>query len=54
MSAVEHRVIIVYDTGDANKYLNDGWLVKSVTPQWVSGHDTIVGGFLVVLERSKF
>jgi hypothetical protein len=50
---MEHRVIIADNTYDVNILLRDGWLVKSVTAQFVAtgSGSHLNGKFCFVLER---
>jgi hypothetical protein len=52
---MEQKVVIINgeDSNLVNVYLNEGWKIKSVTPQHVStgGGSQIKGGFCFVLER---
>lgn len=51
MNSVEHAVIITNNEHKINLFLAQGWLVKSVTRQSVSGSDILLGQFLIVFER---
>jgi hypothetical protein len=50
---MENKVIITNNEDSVNRYLDKGWIVKSVTPQFVATGASfeLKGYFCFVLER---
>ena len=49
---MEQHILIVNDTTETNRLLENGWKVVSVTAQHIAGGSyAVAGGFLIVLER---
>jgi len=50
-----YKVVITYNNEEINEFLEQGWVIESVTPQRVAvtgdSYSTVRGKFCFVLER---